>query len=274
RSTIQAAGLDRSDPANADVLRLELDLLVARGETARALARVERALARHPDAVAFLDLHGRLLALSGRGGEARAAFARALALAPEHAPSLAASGALALAAGDLPGALAAFDRAVAADPTDVESAHRAAQIALAQGDPAGAERRLRAVLLRAPALAGAANDLAWLLAEQGRELDFALALAERAMRLAPAPDPRIADTLAAVQLALGDAPAAAATLEAAIAAHPEAGLLHYRLGRAREQAGDAQAALAAYRTALDDAAFTEAEAARAEIARLEAAGSP
>ena len=49
-----------------------------------------------------------------------------------------------------------------------------------------AEQRLRALVGRDPGHAEAANDLAWLLADQGDDLDIALSLAERAARLAPA----------------------------------------------------------------------------------------
>jgi tetratricopeptide (TPR) repeat protein len=176
-------------------------------------------------------------------------------------------------AGDLAGALEQYDRAEAADPRDVESAYRAAQIVLARGDRAEAEKRLRSVVVRAPEHPGASNDLAWLLADSGRDLDLALELAKRAVRASPpgAADP--ADTLAFVQLARNDAEGAVETLEPAVAEHPESGMLRYRLGLARAKLGDEQAALAAFRDALEDQSFADAEAARAQIARLEAEGA-
>jgi tetratricopeptide (TPR) repeat protein len=270
---IEEAKLDLSDPRNEPVLRARAELLVTQGRAAEALQGVDRALAAHPDLPELLDLRARLLAALGRRDEARASFERALAAKADYAPSLAGLGALEVQAGNLPGALEHFDRAVAANPSDAESAHRAAQIVLAQGDKAQAEQRLRALLARTPVLVGACNDLAWILAESGRDLDLALELAQRAVRLAPAPSADLADTLAFVQLARGDAKGAAESLEPALKQHPGSGLLRYRLGLARAQLGDSQAALEAFREALRDDSFKEAEDARAQIARLEGASA-
>lgn len=261
--------IDLDDPKNEPALRARADALVQLGQAAQALAAVDRALAAHPDEPALLDLRARVLGALGRNDEARASLEKALAQDEGYAPALAGLGALAVTAGDLPGALARFDAAVAADPTDADSAYRAAQIVLAQGDRPQAEQRLRALVARSPGHVAACNDLAWILAENGSDLDFALALAERAVRLAPQPSPDLADTLAFVQLARGDAQGAVATLEPALEAHPDSGVLRYRLGLAREKLGDEQAALAAYRAALADPGFPQAEQARAQIARLE-----
>jgi Flp pilus assembly protein TadD len=70
------------------VVSLELaavDLEVALGRHARALARLDRLLARHPDHQAWVARRGDLLERAGRGEEARVAWARALALAEARA---------------------------------------------------------------------------------------------------------------------------------------------------------------------------------------------
>jgi Flp pilus assembly protein TadD len=118
---------------------------------------------------------------------------------------------------------------------------RAARAELADGDAAAAARRLglarerhpedfrlalrhaavletlgraeQALLAReaahaaAPLAVAPANDLAWSLASQGRDLDRALALAQGAIARG-GEDPALLDTLATVQLARGDAEAA------------------------------------------------------------------
>jgi tetratricopeptide (TPR) repeat protein len=269
-TAIDAVKLDLTQPKNEPVLRMRVDAQVQLGQAKQALAAVDRALAKHPEEPALLDLRGRVLAALGRKDEARASFEQALAADPQYAPSHAGLGSLAVQAGDLPTALQQFDAAVAADPADPESAHRAAQIVLAQGNREDAEKRLRALLIRTPVHAGACNDLAWILAEEGRDLDLALDLAQRAVRLAPTPSPDFVDTLAYVQLARGEAADAVATLEPALQQHPDSGLLRYRLGLAQEKLGDKDAALAAFREALQDGSFSDAEQARARIARLEA----
>jgi tetratricopeptide (TPR) repeat protein len=270
---IDAAKLDLTLPENEPALRARVDAQIQRGQTEQALAAVDRALAGHPDVAALLDLRGRVLAALGRTDEARASFERALEKDPKYAASRAALGSLAVKQGDLANALQQFDAAVEADPADAESAHRAAQIVLAQGNRDEAEKRLRTLVARAPGHAGASNDLAWILADGGRDLDLALELAQRAVRLTPEPPADLVDTLAFVQLARGDAQGAVGTLEDGLERAPESGLLRYRLGLAREKLGDREAALAAYREALEDRSFADAEQARAQIARLEAGGS-
>ncbi len=271
--TVEESGLDLADPAKEPALRAWVDAKVAQGRAAEALGRVERALAAAPEDAALLDLRGRVLAQLGRSEEARASFEKAVESDASFAPSLAALGSLAVQAGDLPAALGFFDRAVAADPSDAESAYRAAQVTLAQGDRAGAEERLRAVLARAPGHVGACNDLAWILAEDGRDLDRALALAQRAVERAPGSNVDLVDTLAFVQLARGEPKAAVETLEKALEEHPDSGTLRYRLGLAHAQLGESQAALEAFRQALRDASFGQTDEAQAEIARLEATGA-
>jgi tetratricopeptide (TPR) repeat protein len=271
---IDAGKLDLRDPKHEPALRARLDLLLELGDAEAALAAIDRALAGHPEEPSFLDLRARVLGVLGRTDEARASFQRALAANPGHAPSLAGLGALEVEAGDLPNALSYFDRAATADSADAESAYRAAQLVLARGDAPEAERRLRALLAVTPVHAGACNDLAWILAEGGRDLDLALELARRAALLSPQPSADVADTLAFVQLTRGEAQAALSTLEAAVKDHPRSGLLRYRQGLAHARLGDSEAALEAFREALRDASFREGEAARAQIARLEAQTPP
>ncbi len=266
---VDGSGLDLMAPGNEPALRAKVDAEVQLGRAAPALAQVEKALAQHPDAPALLDLRGRVLAGLGRTDDARASFEQALAKDPAFAPSLAALGSLAVTAGDLAAARDYFDRAVAADPSDSESAYRAAQVTLAQGQKEEGEKRLRAVLARAPGHPGACNDLAWTLAEAGRDLDLALDLAQRAARVSAGNGVDFEDTLAYVQMKRGEPAAAAETLEKALAKHPDSGTLRYRLGLVRAEQGDREAALQAFREALQDQSFTNADGARAEIARLE-----
>ena len=127
--------------------------------------------------------------------------------------------------------------------------------------------RLREVLVRDPSHAGASNDLAWLLAAKGQQLDVALALAEQAQRLDPRPD--FADTLGWVHLQRGETDAAIASFERAVAGKPGDPTIRYHLGLALARKGDRDRALATLREALGGGAFPDAEAARQEIARLE-----
>lgn len=265
---IEKSPLDLRDPANERALRSLVEDLVALGRADAALARVDAALAAHPESVSLRELRGRTLFAAARAAEARAELDRALALQADYAPALAALARLALAEGRVDDALGLADRAVAADPTDYESAYLAAQILLNQGKPDDAVARLKELLRSHSGHAGAANDLAWMLAERGQESALALDLAKRAARLDPRPE--TLDTLGFVQLKRGDAAAAVESFEKSLELAPDVASVRYRLGLALESLGRSDEALESFRAALGGGTFPEAEAARAEVARLEA----
>ena len=264
---IEESRVDLTDPASEEALRVLVEGLVAEGKGARALERVDAALAKHPESATFREIRGAVLARTGHADEARADYEKALALDPKSARALSGLGALAVAAGDLPRALELFERAAQSSPDDVSAAYSAAQIVLAQGNQEEAMRRLREILARDPSHAGASNDLAWILASKGQELELALALAEQAQRLSPKPD--FADTLGWVRLQRGELDAAITAFEQAVAGKPKDPTLRYHLGLALARKGDRKRALATLHEALGSGTFPDAEAARQEIARLE-----
>jgi tetratricopeptide (TPR) repeat protein len=300
---IEESELDLSDPAQEAMLRSLVDDLVTLGRIEEAIARIERAVAKNPDSADHHDLLGRVLYLTGRTEEALQHLERAiekdpsharaltvlarLALAdgrvdealarhleraieqdPSHAPALTVLARLALADGRVDEALARAEAAVAADASYPEAAYLSTQILSQQGRADESRARLRALVKDHPAHVGAANDLAWLLAVEGEDLDDALALAERAARLQPVAN--IFDTLGWVQLKRGDAAAAVQSFESALEIDPSASSIRYRYGLALEELGRSDEAMGALREALGTGPFPEAEAARAEVARLEA----
>ena len=115
--------------------------------------------------------------------------------------------------------------------------------------------------------AGARNDLAWLLAEQGKDLDRALALAEEALRIQASPD--FLDTLGWVRFQRTEYSGAAAVFDQAVAQRPDSPSMRYRLGLALSRSGDSARARDELEAALEAGSFPEAEDARRELAQLE-----
>jgi tetratricopeptide (TPR) repeat protein len=267
-AVIEGSSLDLREPANQRALRSLVEDLVALGRTDAALARVDAALAGHADDASLHELRGRTLHAAGRADDARQALERALELRPDYAPALAALARIALGEGRPDEAVALADRAVAADAGDAESAYLAANVLGQQDKTDEAVARLKELVRRHPGHAAAANDLAWMLAERGQDTALALDLAKRAARL----DPRAEtlDTLGFVQLERKDAAAAVESFEKALALAPDSASVRYRLGLALEAMGRSKEALESFRAALGAGAFPEADAARAEVARLEA----
>jgi tetratricopeptide (TPR) repeat protein len=265
---IEGSGLDLRDPANQRALRSLVEDLVALGRLDDAIDRVDAALAAHADDASLHELRGRTLHAAGRTADARQELERALELKADYAPALAALARLSLGEGRADEAVTLADRAVAAEPGDFESAYLAANVLAQQGKLDEAVARLKELLRRHPGHAAAANNLAWMLAERGQDTALALDLAQRAARI----DPRAEtfDTLGFVQLERKDAAAAVESFERSLELDPNAASVRYRLGLALEALGRSEEALESFRAALGAGAFPEADAARAEVARLEA----
>ena len=264
---VQDSGLDLTDSENAMALTsLALDL-ISMGRPEEALSRVNKALAKHATDPRLLDIQARLLARMGRDKEAQAAVAKALETNPDFSPALEVLAMYAEQAGQLNEALTHYDGAAAADPENADYAYRAARVALRLGNADDAVSRLRKVVSLSPGHVGATNDLAWRLAEQGRELDYALDLANRATQLDRSPE--TLDTLGWVQLKRGELDAALNSFEAALKTRPDAPSVRYRLALTLAQKGDADGARENLNRALEMDPFPEVQAAKAELARLE-----
>ena len=266
-AVIAESGIDLRDPANADALDLLSGYLVAAGKEVDALARVDAALAAHPDAAELHRIRAGLLLRAGKDADAKAAYPRASELDPKLASAAAGLATLAAKGGDIAGAVERFDAAAQLAPDVSSYAYSAAQLTLSEGRTDDAEKRLREIVKRDAGHAGARNDLAWILAERKQELDYALLLAEEARRIDPSPD--VLDTLGFVRMQRGETAAAVAAYEQAVAARSASPSLRYRLGVALSQAGDKARAKEMLQAAIQAGSFPEAADAQRELARLE-----
>lgn len=265
-ASIETSGLDLAAPENADLLRPWIDAMLATGQAPAALQRLDGIIARHGDQAANHELRGVVLTRMGRNDEARAALEKSIALDSNHAAGYAGLATLAARENRLSEAVELFDKAAALEPAASLYPYSAAQLALASGDRDGAEQRLRELVRKFPGHAGARNDLAWLLAEKGEDLDWALVLALQAQRLDPSPE--ILDTLGWVRFNRSEYAAAVKALEQAVEERGDSPSMHYRLGLALARNGDASRAREELRTAIEAGAFPEAADAERELAQL------
>jgi tetratricopeptide (TPR) repeat protein len=266
--TIVNSGLDLSDVANQRVLRVLTENLLALERGEEALAELDAAIKRNPESADLHAIRGNLFLNLRRSDEAAREFETARSLDSENALALAGLGILAGNAKDFARAVELFDLAAKYDKEGTPAyAYSAAQLTLQLGDESGAMERLRVIVRENPGHAGSRNDLAWLLAESGGNLDTALSLAEDARRLDPSPD--ILDTLGWVLIKRGEGAAAVSVLEKAHKAQPDSPSIRYRLGTALAMAGDTDRAREMLKSALDAEGFEEADEARRELAKLE-----
>ena len=264
---IVASELDLTDPANINALRSLVSDHLAIGQAGEARNAIQAAITAHPSDPGAQDLLGRFHRISGNNPEALAAFDAALAAAPDRADTLRAKAEILRDQGDLRGAEELLNRSLESEPRSSESLYLIGQLALMRGDTPSAETRFRGALDADPSLLGANNDLAWILASEGRDLDTALRMAQRAVEIEPTAD--TLDTLGYVYLRRGDSNEAVETLYQALQARPESGSIRYRLGTALVAKGDDQIAQAVLIEALKAPDFPESEAARQELARLQ-----
>ena len=135
-------------------------------------------------------------------------------------------------------------------------------------DPENAEKHYRAALDINPEFAPAANNLAYLLADQNRDLNEALGLANIAKKANPE-DPSIADTLGWVYYARGLYPNAVSELTFATEKLPDNATVRYHLGMSYLKKGENEKARQELEKALSlDGSFEGSKEAKKALAGL------
>jgi Tfp pilus assembly protein PilF len=137
-----------------------------------------------------------------------------------------------------------------------------------QGKKTLARERYEKALEINPDLAAASNNLAYLLAEQGVELDRAVQLAEKAREAAPE-DPNIADTLGWILYKKGVYPRALDLLKESVAKLEDNAEVHFHLGMVQYKLSDKLAARESLNRALQlNPSFPGADEAKKVLAEL------
>jgi putative PEP-CTERM system TPR-repeat lipoprotein len=245
---------------------IALDL--ASGNNARARARVDAQLKARPRSTALLLLAGRAYSAVGDHDAASKALRTAIEIDPnDPAPYdqlvrvYAVQGTLDRATRELE-ALGAQHRGAVGPPTMLGT------IMLARNRPTEAQVWFEKALEVNPRAVVAANNLAWLYAEEGGDLSVALRLALLAKEQLPM-RPEVNDTLGWVYFKLDDLTHAIPTLKASVAAAPDNPLFSYHLGLAYAKAGQKELARTALQTAVrSKVPFTGVANARSVLASL------
>ncbi len=263
---VSEAKLELADPAAEPVLNQLFDLYLQTGRAEAAQKRLDALVAANPQSAHLHGLLGRLALVRGDTAEAEKRFAKALELAPDDASALAGRALLEHQNGALDGAIEGMTKAAAAAPHNGDYPYIAAAMSLEAGDRKGARTRLEQVLRDHPGHVGAANDLAFVLAEDGTDLPAAQRYAELAVRLRPSPE--TLDTLGYVKLRRGAAEEAVGLFERALSRQPDYATARYHLALALIERGEPAAA----RKALEEALalpFPEQQEARKVLARID-----
>lgn len=249
------------------LLAAYVDNLLLAGQNDLALERVDRAIAARPESSTLYDLQGRILGNLNQLDAAKTAFEKAIALDKKAARPLEGLATLAIKQNQYDRGLELFKRASELNPQHADYLYRQAQLYILKNEHKKAITLLREVVRRDIAHASARNDLAWLLADSGQELDMAVALAKEAVKIEATPE--ILDTLGWTFFKSGDHANAEKAYRSALQLAPQMASTHYRLGLTLMELGRKELALAEFRTALAGESFPEAPQAKALIATLE-----
>jgi len=264
-------------PRHEDALAILATVETNAGKPEAALAALDKAAQSGPLSPRLTLLKAQILAMRKDYKAAEEEARRAFAAAPNLTPALDLLANIYAAQNRLPEAIASFDQVEKAGALPPSGQELLARLYLAAGHPAEARALYEKVLAARSDLPGAKNDLAYLLADQGQELDRALSLAQEAQRAEPE-NPQMVDTLGYVYYKKGLGQPAIDQFSYAIelsekARAPQAAF-HYHLGLALRAVGKQADAAAAFEKALQlDSSFPQAEQARHELEAAKASAA-
>ena len=236
-------------PESLEVLAGITDLDLAQNRAAEARARLDSRLAAVPDSPDLLQMSARVYAVQRDLGRAEAALRRLIQI---DATSIRAYEMLArvlMTAGKLEAARTEFDQIAKRDAKNVAAQTMAAMIVHSQNKTGDAKKRYESIVNADPTAAVAANNLAWIYAEEGQNLDEALRLAQGAARRLP-DNPEVNDTIGWIYYKKELPGLAIPAFEQSVEKDPANASYHYHLALALSRSGDATRARAAVQQAL------------------------
>jgi tetratricopeptide (TPR) repeat protein len=260
------------NPKLVDVFTNIILVDVARKDFDRALARCDRQLALVKDAprsaAVIHSLIGNIYVARKNPEQAEAAFRKAIEENPNFLRPYYSLARIYLAQAQEQKAIAQYNELLKVNPSQAAPHMLLGIIYDTQKQSDLAEKHYRAALDINPEFAPAANNLAFILADQDRDLDEALRLAQLAKRLLPG-SPHVMDTLGWVYYKKGLYDSAIGEFSDSLEKIPENAAVNYHLGMAYYKKGENSKARTELEKALRlDENFMGADEARRVLAEL------
>ena len=227
----------KADSGNRDALSGVVAAAVALKDVQGAQALVEAAVAKTPKDGRLLFVLGNLKKMQGDTAGAEAAYKKAIMTAPSLLEAYQSLGALYVKEQKLPDALAEFQHAADQSPNSVSAQTATAILFEMQNKPDEARKRYEKALQIDPRAAVAANNLAWMYAADGGNLDVALQLAQTAKSQLPN-TVEVDDTLGWIYVKKGLPSLAIPPLENCAQKDPKNAEYLFHLGMAYAKVGD------------------------------------
>jgi len=253
------------DPKGLEPLAGLVAVDLAAHDFAGAKARVDARVAEAPTAE-LLALAARVYAASGDTATEEQSLRRAIELDSGYLQAYGALGQLYIRQHKLDAARLEFEKVAERSPKSVGALTMVGMLLQSQGDVTAAQQRFERALQIDPESAVAANNLAWIYAQNGGNLDVALQLARTAQQHLPGAA-EVNDTLGFIYYKKNLASLAVSTLKVSAEKDPGNAVYQYHLGLAYAGSGDTARAKDSFTRALAlKADFSGADDARTFLA--------
>jgi tetratricopeptide (TPR) repeat protein len=223
-------------PNSLEALGGAVSVDLRQNKAAEARARVDARLAKTPNQPDLMMLAAQVYSARKELGLAETTLRRVIQVDPASTRAYGMLAGVLVAAGKLEAARVEFDQMAARDPKNLAAQTMAAMIVHGQNKTSDARKRYEAILEADPNAAVAANNLAWLYAEEGDRLDEALRLARVALSRLP-DNPEVNDTLGWIYIKRDLPGLAIPALEKSVEKAPDNASYHYHLAMALSKGG-------------------------------------
>jgi len=213
-----------------------VELYMAQGQTEKALGMLTTELVHYPDSVAVRSLLAGVAAQAGKADLAIQQYEQLLAVHAGDQETCTQLGLLYQRKGDLRRSLTMFQKAADLAPTDWHAVGRLAAAQQALGLATRAEATYRRAIELGADDAGVFNNLAYLEADTGTNLDEALTLSQKALSRSPG-NSEFADTVGYIYLKKHNNTAALQIFQTILKRFPNDAGFRYHLALALLQSG-------------------------------------
>lgn len=229
------------DASNVESLAGITGILTQKKQNSKALERVQAQVLKIPPNDAILALLGGLQVANRDMPGAEASLQRAVQLNPSNLDAGMLLAKIEMARGEVDESLATAYKSIQANPRSVDAYNFVGNMEELRGGVRQAEVLYRKALQVQPNNGAAANNLAYLMLQNGESIDEALSLAQIARQKLP-DSPSAADTLAWIYYRKGIYEMAADLLHEALQKSPDNATYHYHIGMVYQKQNNPEAA--------------------------------
>ncbi|MGB9407536.1 MAG: tetratricopeptide repeat protein, partial [Terracidiphilus sp.] len=225
------------DPNSIASLRGLVNYDLMKKQPAQAMARLNAQIAKSPKNSGFYDMLALIQAQNKNLDQAAATAQKAMDMNPDDGEAVSIYAQLQAQSGKTANAIGAWEQWSKAHPNNAGGLAILGMLEESRGNKQKAEDYYKKALVLQPTQPVAANNLAYLMLQNGENVDVALSLAETARRGMP-DSPNSADTLAWAYYFKGTYGYARDLLEDALKINPNSTAMQYHLGMVYVKLGD------------------------------------